>query len=279
MQKYKLIYERLKEEGFSDEEFVEPSLAKPEDILLVHTEDYFKKIKEGKLSLQEELTLEIPYSKQLAYAAMLSCGGSILACQLAAKEKIAIHIGGGFHHAYPDHGEGFCVFNDIAIALRKNQKEGIINKALVIDCDLHQGNGTAKILEGDDSVFTFSIHEEDNYPLHKEKSSCDIGLDYGCDDEEYMKHLKETLPKIVKENNFDMICYVAGADPYIEDQLGHLNLTMEGLKLRDEFIFNLAKDNNIGIFVVLGGGYAVKVEDVVTIHCNMIKKAKEIFSK
>ncbi len=261
----------IKEKIIKKEEFVEPKEASNQDILLGHTKEYLEKIKKGKLSEKEIAILEIPYSKELVKFAFLNVGGTILAGKLALKNRVGIHIGGGFHHAFPDHGEGFCVFNDIAVCVKKLQKEKLIKKVLVIDCDLHQGNGTAFIFKDDKSVFTFSIHQEVLYPMTKPPSNIDIGLDVGASNKEYLMYLENNLPLIIKKFKPDFILYVAGADPYKEDQLGGLKLTLSGLKQRDEFVIGLAAGSKIPVCIVLAGGYAKKTTDTVKIHTNTIK--------
>jgi len=270
-EKYRLIYEKLLKEGYSPQDFVSPNVASDEDILLVHTKEYVNKLKTGTLSPLEILTMEVPYSKALVEASWICVGGTILSSQFALEDGVGLHIGGGFHHAFPDHGEGFCVLNDIAVAIRRLKKDAAITKALVIDCDLHHGNGTASIFAGDKDVFTFSIHQEYNYPAVKPPSNLDIGLEDGTGDDEYLGHLKRNIPKIIDEFRPEFIVYVAGADPYEHDQLGGLALTIEGLKERDRLVFGLARENKIPIASVLAGGYAVDVKDTVEIHVNTIK--------
>ena len=270
-EKFRLIHDQLLKEGILKEgDFVEPESASEEDVLLVHTKEYVKKLKEGTLSALEIFTLELPYSKELVESSWLSAGGTSLACKNALKDGIGFHLGGGFHHAFPDHGEGFCVLNDIAIGIKKLLKDKDIKRAAVIDCDLHQGNGTAVIFQKDKNVFTFSIHQEHNYPP-KEKSSLDIGLEDGADDEEYLAHLREHVPRIIKDFKPDFILYDAGADPYEGDQLGGLALTLEGLKKRDELVISEALKAKIPVAVVLGGGYAMDVNDTVKIHAQTAK--------
>lgn len=269
--KYRFIYERLiNEGGFKPADFIEPSPASDEDILLVHTKEYIEKLKNGTLSPMEIFTLELPYSEDLVEASYLCAGGTILAARTALEGGIGIHIGGGFHHAFPDHGEGFCVFNDIAIGIRRMQKDKRIKRALVIDCDLHQGNGTAYIFAKDEDVFTFSIHQENNYPFIKPKSNLDIGLHDRTRDDEYMNNLKRHIPNIISDFKPDLIIYVAGADPYREDMIGNLALSIEGLKKRDRFVFETAKNFGVPIASVLAGGYAQDYNDTVQIHYNTI---------
>lgn len=269
--KYRLIYEKLLKEGFSSQDFISPEAASDEDVLLVHTKEYVYKLKTGRLSAQEIFTMEVPYSKKLLEASWVCADGTILASQIALRDMVGLHVGGGFHHAFPDHGEGFCVLNDIAIAIKRLKKDGAVKKALVIDCDLHHGNGTAFVFADDKDVFTFSIHQEYNYPAVKPPSSLDIGLEDGAGDDEYLGHLKRHIPSIIGRFKPDFMIYVAGADPYEHDQLGGLALTKDGLKERDKLIFGLARKNRIPIASVLAGGYAVDVKDTVEIHANTIK--------
>jgi len=275
--KYRLIRDRLIKEGIMGEgDFVSPEIANDGDVLTVHTPRYLTKLKEGGLSREEILTLELPYSEGLVRSSLLCCGGTILACRMALEGDAGIHLGGGFHHAFPDHGEGFCVLNDIAIGIKSVMKKKLIKKAMVIDCDLHQGNGTAAIFGSDKNVFTFSIHQEHNYPFFKPKSDRDIGLADGSGDKEYLLRLREEVPKIVSDFSPGLIVYVAGADPYRGDQIGGLALTIDGLKKRDEFIFSIARNYRIPIAVVLAGGYAYRREDTVQIHYNTITTALKI---
>lgn len=275
--KFRLIHDRLLEKNlFKKEDFIEPQPATDEDIELVHTADYVRKLKEGTLSMWEIMTLELPYSKELVEASWLCAGGSIMTAGFALEDGASVHLGGGFHHAFPDHGEGFCVLNDHSIAIRKLEKDGKIKKALVVDCDLHQGNGTAHIFRDDPGVFTFSIHQQNNYPAVKPPSDLDIGLDDGASNEVYLGYLEKHVPQIIKDFEPHLVVYVAGADPYEHDQLGGLSITLEGLKKRDEIVIGESRKAGIPVAVVLAGGYAFKLADTVTIHTNTIRVAKEL---
>ena len=277
--KYRLIREKVLRDGVAQpEDFVEPPAASDDDIALVHHRDYIRKLQTGKLSYLEILRLEIPYSPELVRAVWLSAGGSILAGRLALQDGACANIGGGFHHAYPDHGEGFCVLNDIAVAIRRLQKDRIIERAMTVDCDVHQGNGTAAIFAGDPSVFTLSIHQANNYPYPKPPSTLDLNLADGAGDEEYLRELEKGLDQALAEFQAEIILYVAGADPYREDQLGGLKLTLEGLEKRDRLVFGRAHAKKIPVAVTFAGGYARHVEDTVTIHTNTIRVAKEFTS-
>ena len=279
--KYRLIKNRLlKDLGIVNRIlFVEPEYPKESDLLRVHTRDYIDKLKHGKLSIEEMRILELPCSKKLVESAILCCGGTISALKAALESGLGIHLGGGFHHAFPDHGEGFCVLNDIAVAVKKGKEEGMIKRAFIIDCDLHQGNGTAHIFRNDTDVFTFSIHQENNYPFHKPKSDMDIGLSDKTKDKEYMENLEKHIPKIISDFKPEFIMYVAGADPYEHDQIGNLSLTKNGLKERDRFISEQAKNYGIPLSLVLAGGYATEEADTVAIHFNTIKTAIEMLGK
>jgi len=276
--KYTKVKEKLIEDNLlTRENFVAPYPARDDEILLVHTQEYLRKLKEGTLSPQEILTLELPYSKALVEASRLTVGGTVKAGRYAISVGVGIHLGGGFHHAFPDHGEGFCVLNDAAVAVCKLKQKGKIGKALIIDCDLHQGNGTAYIFREDKDIFTFSIHQFNNYPFFKEKSDLDINLKDGTSDEEYLEELKKHIPEIIEKLKPDLIIYLAGADPYRGDQLGGLNLSIEGLRIRDEFVCRISNDFKIPLAITMAGGYAFDLEDTVTIHYNTIKTALNVF--
>ena len=306
-EKYRHIHQRLLESGIaSPGDFVEPQPASDDDVRLVHTSDYLRKLKHGSLTPREELEMEIPYSQELVAAFWLAAGGSILAAERALLDGVGINIGGGFHHAFADHGEGFCMINDIAIAIRRMQKEGRIRRAMVVDCDVHQGNGTAAIFVPPDvqenvlpsrsrpaldpgpkadshpfdgDVFTISLHQENNYPAWKPLSSIDVNLPDGTGDPEYLSWLDNALSSGLRQFTPQLICYLAGADPYKEDQLGGLNLTIEGLKQRDELVYRAAKARGIPVMVTLAGGYALNVQDTITIHCNTVAAAKDVYAK
>ena len=306
-EKYRRIHDRLLETGVAeDKDFLAAQPAEDADILLVHTPEYVRKLKTGTLSPREEMELEIPYSPELVHAFWLAAGGSILAANHALKDGVAVNIGGGFHHAFPDHGEGFCMVHDVAVAIRRMQRDGKISTAMTVDCDVHQGNGTAAIFSGTKTasgklpsagpsmlanatpaklrsadsgeVFTISLHQENNYPPYKPPSSIDVDLPDGIGDDDYLAWLDNALSSGLRQFQPDLICYIAGADPYKEDQLGGLSLTMDGLKKRDELVFRVARSKNIPVMVSYAGGYARKVEDTVTIHCNTVIAAANIFA-
>ncbi len=274
--KYRLTKEKLLRDGIArPQDFLEPNPASDEDVALVHHHDYIRKLKTGTLSYVEILRLEIPYSPELIRAVWLCAGGSTLAGRQALEDGVAVNLGGGFHHAFPDHGEGFCVLNDVAIAIRSLQKDKTIALAMTVDCDVHHGNGTAAIFSGDPTVFTLSIHQERNYPYPKPPSKLDINLEDGAQDEEYLAALEEGLDKSLAEFQPDLIFYLAGADPYREDQLGGLKLTLHGLEQRDRLVYERARAKRIPVVVTLAGGYARHVADTVSIHTNTVRTAKE----
>ena len=277
--KYKLTRDKLLADGIAwPEDFVEPEPASDDDVALVHHPDYIHRLKTGKLSFAEILRLEIPYSPALIRAVWLSAGGSILAGRLAREDGVTASLGGGFHHACADHGEGFCVIHDVAIAIRRLQKDGAIRSAMTVDCDVHQGNGTAEIFAGDPNVFTFSIHQEHNYPHPKPPSSLDINLEDGTGDDEYLAALEQGLEQSFSALKPDLMFYLAGADPYHEDQLGGLKLSLHALEMRDRMVLEKARAGNVPVAVTLAGGYARHVADTVRIHCNTVRVVKEFAS-
>jgi acetoin utilization deacetylase AcuC-like enzyme len=277
--KYRLIRERLLDEGFAGPgDFVQPEPATDDQVLLVHDPGWVARLKEGKLGYAELLKLEIPYSRLTIDAFWLAAGGSILAGRNALRDRVGFNIGGGFHHAFRAHGEGFCAINDVAIAIRTLQSEGAIERALVIDCDVHHGNGTAAIFAADPKVFTISIHQFDNYPSEKPPSSVDIDLPDLVQDDQYLQLLQEHYTAALAAFQPDLVVFVAGADPYKEDQLGGLSLTVNGLRRRDLLVIEAAFAHQAAVLVVLAGGYAVNVYDTVNIHCNTVKIASQVLA-
>src|SRR6266478_6421868 len=305
--KYRRVHDRLLASAVAEaSDFLVPQPASDQDILLVHTPQYVQKLKTGALSAREEAEMEIPYSPELVRAFWLAAGGSILAAEHAFQDRVAFNIGGGFHHAFPDHGEGFCMIHDVAVAIRRMQRDDKIRTAMTVDCDVHQGNGTAAIFAGvgvpgdllpsaagptitaarpakirnahAGDVFTISLHQENNYPAWKPPSSIDVDLPDEIGDDDYLAWLDNALSSGLRQFEPDLLCYVAGADPYREDQLGGLSLTLEGLKVRDELLFRIARARNIPAMVTYAGGYARNVKDTVTIHCNTVIAAREVFA-
>ncbi len=274
--KYRLTKEKLLREGAAKAgDFIEPGPASDADVALVHHREYIRKLKTGTLSYLEILRLEIPYSPELIHAVWLCAEGSTLAGRLALEDGAAVNIGGGFHHAFPDHGEGFCVIHDVAIAIRSLQKAKVIETAMTVDCDVHHGNGTAAIFGADPTVYTLSIHQENNYPYPKPPSNLDVNLADGVEDDEYLAALEHGLDQSLAALHPDLIFYLAGADPYREDQLGGLKLSLDGLERRDRMVYEKARAKKIPFVVTLAGGYARRVEDTIQIHSNTICAAKE----
>jgi acetoin utilization deacetylase AcuC-like enzyme len=276
-QKFKMVHDALLEEGLADEgDFVEPQSAADEDVLHVHTPAYVQKLQTDSLTLSERMKLEIPVSESTVQAFWLAAGGSILAGRKALEDGFAANLSGGFHHAYPGHGEGFCMLHDVAIAIRTLQAKGDIRTAMTVDTDVHHGNGTAAIFANDAGVFTLSIHQENNYPVPKPPSDQDIGLEDGTGDAEYLDALEKGLIHSLKTMTPDLIFYVGGADPYREDQLGGLALTLEGLQKRDRLVFEHARRRGIPVASTMAGGYARRVADTVRIHVNTIIAARDV---
>ena len=276
-QKFRLIAEALAEEEIaSREDFLQPSPASDEDVLRVHTPEWVRKLKTGTLTASEVMLLEIPYSRELVEAVWLAAGGSILAAQCALRHGFGVNLGGGFHHAYPDHGEGFCAIHDVAVAIRRLQADKAIANAIVVDTDVHHGNGTAAIFRNDPSVFTISIHQLNNYPGHKPPSTIDLDMDDRVEDDEYLGALLPAVQKGLDEFRPDILFYVGGADPFCEDQLGGLCLTKKGLIERDRRVFEEARRRGIPVVTTLAGGYARRVEDTVRIHVNTILAARDV---
>jgi len=278
--KYKLVRQALMDKGIlNPEEIFIPEPATDEDIALVHTQEWIRKLKFGTISYADIMRLEIPYSQQVVRAFWLAAGGTILASRLALDRGLAFNIGGGFHHAFPGHGEGFCAIHDVAVAIRRLQKDGLTPKAMVIDTDVHHGNGTAAIFANDPTVFTLSIHQRDNYPEIKPPSSIDIHLEDNIGDSEYIRRLSETINIAIPGFRPDIIHYVAGADPYCQDQLGGLNLTFDGLRERDRIVFERAAREQIPVIVTLAGGYAIELSDTVRIHATTAEVGERTYKE
>jgi acetoin utilization deacetylase AcuC-like enzyme len=279
-QKYRLIRERLLADHFATpEDFIEPEPAPDDDVLLVHNPDWVERLRTGTLTFYDILRLEIPYSRQMVKAFWLAAGGTTLAARLALRDGVGFCLGGGFHHAFRDHGEGFCAINDIAIAARSLIIGRVLQRVMIVDCDVHQGNGTAVLFAHDLSVFTLSIHQLNNYPAEKPPSDIDINLADETGDEEYLERLREAYIPALGAFEPQLVLYVAGADPYYRDQLGGLALSLEGLQARDRLVISAALMQHIPVAITLAGGYAVEVEDTVTIHANTAKAAKEVLER
>ena len=278
--KYREVRDRLVEEGV----LREADLDRPEPIeraalARVHDEAYLRKIEERDFSRHEELVLEVPPSESFIRASRLCADGSRRAGRQALEGGVCLHVGGGFHHAFPDHGEGFCLLNDVAVAIRALQAEDRLERASVVDCDVHQGNGTAAVFADDPDVFTFSIHQERNYPFRKPPSDVDVGLPDGIGDDAYLERLTDRLPEALTDHRPDLVFYLAGADPFREDQLGGLGLTLEGLRRRDRTVLEACAGAGVPVAVCLAGGYAVRLEDTVEIHCGTGRAVAEAWRR
>ena len=279
--KYQQLYHIAKKEGIlKEEDIIEPEPLKDGDLLLVHTRSYLWKLRLLALTPLGMLNGENPVSRGILKAVRIAGGGTYDASLLALKHDVTMNLAGGFHHAFANREEGFCYYNDVAIAIKKLQKEGRIEKAMIIDCDVHHGNGTAQIFKDDGSVFIFDIYQEDNYPSPKIKVDYPVSLNSyeGITDERYLKELT-VLPDLVDKFKPELIIYLAGADPYRGDLLGGFRLTKEGLKRRDKYIIGLARENQLPICIVTAGGYAQDTDNTVQIHLNTVKVVKDAISK
>lgn len=298
-EKYRLVRERLlATRAASQSDFTVPETIALEDVLRIHEHGYVTRLTNGTLSTEEILRTELPWSRALVDATLLSCGGTLEAARLALRNGAVCSIGGGFHHAHRGHGEGFCILHDVAIALARLFNDGVIQRAMVIDLDVHDGNGTAAIFPpaekhggplrygipsgsmkpSNEGVFTLSMHQQNNYPAYKPPSSIDVPLADGTEDAAYLKALEQALEAAFAHFQPQLIAYVAGADPYIGDKLGGLSLTIDGLKERDRMVFRAAQSSGARVFSVYAGGYAQHLEDTVTIHTNTVLAAAEVFS-
>ena len=277
--KYRLIAGRLRQ-GFGAQErlatgasrvtLFEPAPASWDDLALVHTAEYLDKLRTGTLSAEDIATLELPWQPEFAEAFRVMVGGTIAAAGAALDEGRAAHLGGGLHHAFANHGEGFCPLNDVAVAIRVLQRQQRIRRAAVVDLDVHHGNGTAMIFERDPDVFTFSIHQQHNYPFFKPRSDLDVGLEDGAGDARYLAALADALPRVMASGP-ELIVYVGGADPFERDRLGGLRLTKAGLAERDRLVVAAARAAGVPIVLTLAGGYAMDVQDTVDIHLATIE--------
>jgi acetoin utilization deacetylase AcuC-like enzyme len=271
---YRLLSERVRASALaSPDDIVVPHAATDEEILRVHTPDYLRRLERGELTEKEIRRIGLPWSPELVLRARHSAGATIEACRAALSEGVAVNLGGGTHHAYPDYGQGYCILNDAAIAARAMQAERRVQRILIVDCDVHQGNGTAAIFRDDPWVFTFSIHGENNFPLKKEASDLDIALEDGTSDQAYLAALREGLEQAFRRAKAELAIYLAGADAYKGDRFGRLKLSKAGLQERDQMVFSRCLDANLPIAVTMAGGYAPNIDDIVDIHLQTVKAA------
>jgi acetoin utilization deacetylase AcuC-like enzyme len=278
MMKYELLPEQLLYEGtVSDDNFFHPQKLSSEQILLTHTPDYLDKLNKLTLTRKEERNIGFPVRKDLIERGKIISHGTYECAYHAMQYGVSMNIAGGTHHAYADRGEGFCVFNDMAIASHLLLSKAIVKKILFVDLDVHQGNGNAHIFRDDDRVFTFSMHGAKNYPVRKEISNLDIGVPDKIEDKAYLKLLYETLPSLIQKTEPDIIFYQSGVDILSTDKLGRLSVSIEGCKLRDRFVLEQAKTNAIPIVISMGGGYSEKISDIIDAHANTYREAQSIF--
>ena len=272
--KYALLRDRIVAEGIvSAEQIGDPARATRDDLLRVHTADYVDRLTNGQLDAGEVRRLGFPWSPQLVERSLRAVGGTIAASDRAMSHGLAMNLAGGTHHAFADHGEGFCVYNDIAIAIRRLRSLGRIRRACVVDLDVHQGNGTHAIFADDDDVFTFSMHGGRNYPFHKVPGRLDIELDDGTGDDVYLERLMDALPGVLAAAAPDVVLYIAGADPHEGDALGRLRLTFDGLMRRDAYVLERCREVGLPLAVTIGGGYGRSIDDTVAVHVNTVRVA------
>lgn len=277
-EKYALLREKLLSEGvLSSDALYTPLPVSDEQLLLVHDADYLERVKLGRLTDKEIRRIGLPWSGELVERVRRSVSSTIAACRSALSEGVSINLGGGTHHAFVTHGAGYCIFNDCAVAARVIQAEGHVERVLILDCDVHQGDGTASVFSDDPTVFTFSIHGEKNYPLHKQTSDLDIALPDGTGDKEYLAALERGIQLAFDLAAADMVIYLAGADPYQDDRLGRLSLSESGLARRDRNVLEFCQRVRLPVAVVMSGGYGRQIQDTIDIHFQTVKLALEMF--
>lgn len=274
MEKYALLRQRVSGAGLvPPHRLVVPHAATDEELCRAHDQEYVRRVQAGELTTQEVRRIGFPWSLEMVERSRRSSGATIEVCRAALAEGVAVNLAGGTHHAFRDHGEGYCVFNDSAVAARAMQAEGRARRIVIIDCDVHQGDGTAAILAGDETVFTFSIHGAKNYPFHKQQSDFDLELDDGADDQIYLDALERGLQQVLALARADLAIYLAGADPYHDDRLGRLALSKAGLAERDRLVFQYCRAAGLPLAITMAGGYARQVEDTVDIHFQTVRAA------
>jgi acetoin utilization deacetylase AcuC-like enzyme len=277
IRKFELVRDKLLTEGtLHPEEIVEPAPAPLEDVLLVHTQDYVSRLCSGDLTPKEIRRLGLPWSESLVRRSFYAVGGTLAATAAALNDGYSSNLAGGTHHSFADRGEGFCVLNDVAIAIRALRVRTLVQRAAIVDCDVHQGNGTATIFGKDNDTFTFSMHGANNYPLFKANSTLDVELPDGTTDAAYLETLAAYLPQVFQSNP-EIVFYLAGADPYKGDKLGRIALSIDGLRERDAYVLRECFAREIPIVTVMSGGYGKDINDTIEIHCNTIRMVKEIF--
>jgi acetoin utilization deacetylase AcuC-like enzyme len=279
MPKYARLHQRVTEARLPGVELTLSTPASDEQLLRVHNAEYLRRFICGELTEREMRRIGFPWSPELVVRSRYAVGGTVDACRAALSERLAINLAGGTHHAYPDHGEGYCVLNDVAVAARTLQAELKALRIVILDCDVHQGNGTARIFAGDSTVFTFSVHGAKNFPFHKEPSDLDIALPDGSGDAAFLEAVRFGVSRAVELAEANLAIYIAGADPFVGDRFGRLAMTKAGLAERDRWVLEHCLRKGLPVAVVMGGGYARQVEDVVEIHLQTVRLAAQLTSK
>lgn len=280
MQKYQKLRQRVLAAGLNgNDDLVEPHSATDQEILRAHDRQYLNRVVNGELSPAELRRIGFPWSAQMVERSRRSSGATLGAARAAARDGVGVNLAGGTHHAFRDHGEGYCVFNDSAITALAIQSEGLARRVIIIDCDVHQGNGTASILQGDPTVYTFSVHAAGNFPFEKEASDLDIELPDRASDEQYLGALERGLGHALSASQADFAIYLAGADPFEDDRLGRLALTKSGLAKRDRYVLTMLRSADIPVAIAMAGGYARNIDDSVDIHFNTVQLARELFDR
>jgi acetoin utilization deacetylase AcuC-like enzyme len=278
--KYARLRERVVSEGIVPASALhDPDRAPLDALRRVHTDDYLDRFAAGTLSDAEVRRLGFPWSAGLVERSLRATGGTLAASRAALADGLAMNLAGGTHHAFPDHGEGFCVFNDVAVAIRAMQDDGLARRAAVLDLDVHQGNGTHHIFAGDEGVFTFSMHGRRNYPFHKVPGTLDVELEDGTGDDEYLERLAEVLPSVLERSAPDIVFYLAGADPHEGDRLGRLKMTFDGLARRDRLVLETCRAIGLPVVIVIAGGYGTNIDDTVTVHVNTARIAADLLQR
>ncbi len=274
MVKYSMLRQRVSEAGLG--ELKVPCPVSDEEILRAHTKEYLGRVLDGSISTKEMRRIGFPWTEKMVERSRRASGGTLDACRAALEDGISANLAGGTHHAFADQGEGYCVFNDSVIAVRALQAEGLVGRAVIVDTDVHQGNGTAAILSNDPTVFTFSVHGDKNFPFHKEESDLDIPLPDGADDGEFLGALEDGLERALESSEADLAIYLAGADPFEGDKLGRLSVSKEGLAERDRIVFEACRERGLPVVATMAGGYAPEIEHTVDIHFHTIQRASEM---
>jgi acetoin utilization deacetylase AcuC-like enzyme len=279
MQKYALLRERVEQAGLAGEPLSVPEAASDKQLLQAHSVSYLERVKGGRLSPEEQRRIGFPWSPQMVERSRRSSGATLAASRAALADGIAVNLAGGTHHAFRDRGEGYCVFNDAAVAARTLQTEGLVQRVAIVDCDVHQGNGTASILTDDPTVYTFSVHAANNYPFDKETSDLDIELPDGTRDQDYLAAVERGVCTALSAAQPQLVIFLAGADPFEGDRLGRLKVSRRGLAQRDGLVLELCRHAGVAVAVTMAGGYARRIEDCVDIHFTTVQTAAQMLAR